>query len=249
MKLWKPVLILPATLVAFVFGFVISLQIETQKNLSLAGQITAQRMEQTKLALANAQAINAGLKEEQRVLLSQLEEAKKQIGTDPQLLVELIQLRILDGTQAVEGPGIQISIDDRSKNVARPLNTEDLTKIVNTLKFASAEAISVNDRRIVSKTAIVMSGSSTILVNEKPITRTEGVPFEINAIGDQETLYEFFTKLEAQNLKLLGISVNVTRKIVRIPSYKGTYSFDYARPVGYPSFRNFLSSAGNQLGN
>lgn len=227
----KRALILPVTLVAIALGFLIALQVQTQKNVSLAEQITAERMAHMKTVLANSQTENLRLKEEQKFLVDQLEEAKTQVGTDPRLLAELVQLQILEGTQAVEGPGIQISIDDRGKNVLRTLGPEDLTKIVNTLKFAGAEAISINDRRVVSMTAIVMSGNSTILVNEKPINRIEGIPYELNAIGDQETLYDFFTKLEAQNIKLWGIAVSVTRKTVHIPTYKGAYTFRYAEPV------------------
>lgn len=229
---WKRVLMLPVTLVAIALGFLIALQVQAQKNISEAEQITAERMTQMRSVLANSQTQNAQLKEEQQFLLGQLDEAKKQVGTDPDLLAELAQLQILDGTQAVEGPGIQISIDDLSKNAMRTLNTDDLAKIVNTLKFAGAEAISINDQRIVGKTAIVMSGSSTILVNEKPVNRVEGIPFELNAIGDQETLNNYISMLEAPRLKLAGMNVSITRKTVRIPSYKGTYTFNYARPVG-----------------
>ena len=228
---WKKALILPVTLVMLALGFLIALQIQTQKNVSLAAQITEERMSHMKVVLANSQAENVRLRERKKYLVEQLDEAKESVGTDPALLAELAQLQILDGTQAVEGPGIHITIDDRSRNVGRSLSADDLMKIVNTLRFAGAEAISINDRRVVSTTAIVMSGSSTVLVNEKPINRVEGIPFELNAIGDQETLYDFFTQLEATNLRTWGMSVNVTRKTVQIPSFKGTYTFNYAEPL------------------
>jgi uncharacterized protein YlxW (UPF0749 family) len=231
MHRWKRTLALPVTLVAIALGFLISLQAQTQKNVSAAEQISAERMTQMKSVLSNSLAQNAKLQKDHRDLLDNLDAARKKVGTDPQLLAQLIQLQMLEGTQAVEGPGIQISIDDRNKKVLFPLSTDDLARMINTLKFAGAEAISINGQRIVGSTAIVLSGRSTILVNQVPINRTEGISYELNAIGDQETLLDYFSKLEAPNLKQNGLTVSIARKTLRIPSYKGAYSFKQAKPL------------------
>ncbi|MFZ3131398.1 MAG: DUF881 domain-containing protein [Desulfosporosinus sp.] len=230
MHRWKRTLALPVTLVAIALGFLIALQAQTQKNVSAAEQIRAERMTQMKSVLSNSLAQNTKLQKDHRDLLDKLDAARKRVGTDPQLLAQLIQLQMLEGTQAVEGPGIQISIDDRNKKVLFPLSTEDLARMINTLKFAGAEAISINGQRIVGSTAIVLSGSSTILVNQVPINRTEGISYELNAIGDQDTLLDYFSKLEAPNLKQNGLTVSIARKTLRIPSYKGAYSFKQAKP-------------------
>ncbi|AFM39195.1 hypothetical protein Desaci_0080 [Desulfosporosinus acidiphilus SJ4] len=231
MQRWKRSLALPVTLVAIALGFLISLQVQTQKNVSAAEQISAERLSQMKSVLANSQAQNAQLQKEHQNLLAELDNARKKVGTDPQVLDQLKQLQILEGTQVVEGPGIQISIDDRGKNVVFPISTEDIARMVNTLKYAGAEAISVNGQRIVSTTAIVLSGSSTILVNTVPINRVEGIPYELDAIGDQDTLYDYFSKVEAPGLKQNGETVSITRKTLTIPSFKGAYTFKYAKPA------------------
>lgn len=234
MHRWKRNLALPVTMVAIALGFLISLQVQTQKNVSAAEQISAQRMAQMKAVLSNSQAQNAQLQKEHRELSEKLDLARKQVGTDPQLLVHLKQLQMVDGTQAVEGPGILISIDDRNKKVSFPLSTDDIARMINTLKLAGAEAISINDQRIVGSTAIVLSGSSTILVNQVPINRSEGTPYEITAIGNQDTLVDYFSKLEAVTLKQNGITVSIARKALHIPSYKGSYTFEQAKPWGAP---------------
>jgi uncharacterized protein YlxW (UPF0749 family) len=231
MHRWKRTLALPVTLVAIALGFLISIQAQTQKNVSAAEQISAERMTQMKSVLSNSQAQNTKLHEDHRVLLEKLDAARKKVGTDPQILAQLVQLQMLEGTQAVEGPGIQISIDDRNKKVLFPLSTDDIARMINTLKFAGAEAISINGQRIVGSTAIVLSGSSTILVNQVPINRAEGIPYEFNAIGDQDTLLDYFSKLEAPNLKQNGLTVSIARKTLRIPSYKGAYTFKQAKPL------------------
>ncbi|MDP4125447.1 MAG: DUF881 domain-containing protein [Bacillota bacterium] len=230
MQHWKRSLALPVSMVAIALGFLISLQAQTQKNVSAAEQISSERMNQMKSVLSNSQAENAKLQENHRVLVEKLDAARKRIGTDPQLLTQLKQLQMLEGTQAVEGPGIQISIDDRNNKVIFPLSTEDIARMINTLKFAEAEAIAINGQRVVGSTAIVLSGSSTVLVNQVPINRTEGIPYELDVIGDQDTLLDYFSKLEAPGLKQNGITVSITKKTLRIPSYKGAYSFKFAKP-------------------
>ena len=225
-------LALPVTLVAIAIGFLISVQAQTQKNVSAAEQINADRMTQMKSVLSSSQAQNTTLHKDHSALLKQLDAARKKVGTDPQLLVELNKFQILDGTQAVEGPGIQISIDDRK--ALFPLYPDAIATMINTLKFAGAEVISINSQRIVGSTDIVLSGSSTILVNGEPINRVEGIPYELNAIGNQDTLFDYFSKLEAKALKQNGMTVSIARKTLLIPSYKGTYTFKNAVPLVVP---------------
>ena len=218
-------LAIPLTLVAIVLGFLITLQIQTQKSVIELEQIQEQRSASVKNLLVNAQTENQRLQEEHKTLTDQLDQARKVGGTSPELLAELDRYRMMEGTVDVQGPGIQITIDDRQQEhkVVFPMTPDDLLRVSNTLKFAGAEAVSINGQRIVSSTAIVLSGSSTKLVNQVPITRTEGVPYEILAIGNQDQLVDYFTKLEASTLKQAGIAVSVVRKTVQIPSYKGTY--------------------------
>lgn len=231
MHRWKRTLALPVTMVAIALGFLIALQAQTQKNVSAAEEISAQRMSQMKAVLLNSQEQNAQLQKVHQELSAKLDVARKQVGADPQQLVHLKQLQMLGGTQAVEGPGILISIDDRNKKVTFPINTNDISRMINTLKLAGAEAISINDQRVVGSTAIVLSGSSTILVNQVPVNRSEGVPYELSAIGDQDTLLDYFSKLEAVTLKQNGMTVSIARKTLRIPSFKGAYTFNQAKLV------------------
>lgn len=230
MQRWKIKLALPVTMVSIALGFLISLQINTQKNVSAAEQINQQRLVAMKSVLSNSMVKNTQLQTEHRNLSDKLDQARKQGGTDPEVLAELAKIRMMDGTQSVQGPGVVITIDDRKQGqkLIFPLTTDDLARLINTLKLAGAEAISLNGQRIVSSSALVVSGSSTILVNQVPINRPQGIPYEIMAIGNQVTLEDYFSKLEASSLKQGGVTVSITRKTVQIPSYKGAYSFSVA---------------------
>lgn len=235
MHKWKRSLALPVTMVAIALGFLISLQAQTQKSVSAAEQISTERMIQMQSVLENSLAKNTQLQKDHSALLEQLDTARKKGGTDPQLLALLAQFKMFDGTQAVEGQGIQISIDDRGKKVLFPLVAADILRIINLLKFAEAEAISINGQRIVGSTAIVLSGSSAIMVNGLPINRAEGIPYELSAIGDQDILLDYIINLEAPGLKQNGLTVSIARKAtLSIPSYKGAYVFTQGKPLLNP---------------
>lgn len=219
----KRTLALPLTLVAVALGFLITLQMQTQKSVEELERIQAQRAASAANYLTQAQAENQELKEQHKALTAQLEQARSEGGTSPALLADLDRYQMMEGTANVQGPGIMITIDDRQQEhkVVFPLTTDDLLRIINILKLAGAEAISVNGQRIVASTSIVLSGTSTKLVNQVPITRNEGIPYEILASGNQDELLDYFTNLEAPGLKQYGMSVSVVRKTVQIPSYKG----------------------------
>ena len=88
-------------------------------------------------------------------------------------------MRTTLGKTDVEGEGIKITLKDGEEEVI----SEDLLKLVNELKLAGAEAISINDQRIINLTDIV-DVNSYILVNGQRLSS----PFDIKAIGNQQYL-------------------------------------------------------------
>lgn len=126
-------------------------------------------------------------------------EKKRELSTKKdessiKLQKELKTLNSLIGTIDVKGNGIIITVAD-NKNVTNQsmgaidnisnylIHDTDLIILVNELKNAGAEAISINDERIINTTAITCDGN-VILVNGKKISS----PFTIKAIGSQEAL-------------------------------------------------------------
>lgn len=125
----------------------------------------------------------------------QLEE-KRQLASKNDLVSssaeeELKKINALIGTIDVVGKGVIITLQDNanvtSENIGALENISDylihdrdLLRIVNELKNAGAEAISINDERIVSTTSITCDGN-VILINGKKISS----PFTIKAIGSR----------------------------------------------------------------
>ena len=137
------------------------------------------------------------------------------------------------GLTDVTGKGVIIKVDDAMvQSTFDPNSTivhaEDLISIVNELKNAGAEAISINDQRIVSNTVIECIGA-VIKINGQRV----GAPFTIKAIGMPELLKN--TYRNGGYLKVLeGDRIQVDFKTsdnITIPKYTGTYKFEYAQTI------------------
>ena len=94
---------------------------------------------------------------------------------------ELDQLNKALGKTEVQGEGIEITLTDTEEN---KLSADNLLTIVNDLKLAGAEAISINNERVVNMTDIVDIGNTFIKVNGQRISS----PYVIKAIGNQTYL-------------------------------------------------------------
>ncbi|MDR1961981.1 MAG: DUF881 domain-containing protein [Gracilibacteraceae bacterium] len=219
-----------ATIAALILGFLLSLQVQTQKSVDLAEQIQAERLDQIAGVLRSLQDENARLSEENHYVASELERLRGAGGMNPLLAAQLEQLKIQDGTIPVQGLGVKLVITDSGPDVTvlYPVNTDDLCSIINTLRFAGAEAISINGQRVVGSSSVVMSGNATILINSVPIGRVGATTYEILAIGDPDTMHDYLSRLEVFTLKQAGMRVDLTKEEVTLPSYKGSYYFDYA---------------------
>lgn len=152
---------------------------------------------------------------------------------------ELKENNKLLGLTEVKGEGIIITVDDnREINTSEVLNVskflvhaEDLLNIVNELFNAGADAISINDQRIVNTTAIYCDGN-IIRVNGKMI----GVPINIKAIGHSERMYYALIRpagyLEYKGyLRTMGedgVKATIEKASnITIPKYEGTYPYEY----------------------
>lgn len=148
---------------------------------------------------------------------------------------ELEQTKMYLGKTDVEGQGITIKIQENTnqnnnseEESVTPISAEDLLVIVDYLKLAGAEAISINDQRIISTSEIVDIGSNSIIfVNQQRVL----APYTIKAIGDS-------TKLEStllgnggyvEELRNYGFQVDITKGKVNIQKYSKDMTHKYIK--------------------
>ncbi len=118
-----------------------------------------------------------------------------ELNTNEELQQKIEKYEIILGMTDVTGEGVIIKVSDNNsiakQNSFSNINTSNylvhdgnLVAIVNELKAAGAEAISINNQRITNSTAITCAGN-VIQINGEKV----GSPFIIKAIGAKDLLY------------------------------------------------------------
>lgn len=212
-------------IVSCILGFMVVSQYKmTQDNME--ENIRLQRAGDLAVQLREAQS-------ERDSLLKQIEVLKQSNSGADTKADE--QLMMKAGLTNVKGPGVSVLIEDSSKPIQGGENPnlyvihdEDILRIVNELRAGGAEAISINDQRLIGTSEIRCSGP-TITVNGKVF----GAPFTVKAIGDPNTLNSALTMRGGvvDSLKHWGIRVTIKQeKSIAVPAFTGTFREEYLQP-------------------
>ena len=176
-----------------------------------------------------------GMETENKLLLQEINELRKK-GADHVADHALARLQLLAGTTEVEGAGIEIVLDD--SNIPKKANEnpnlyiihdEDLLRVLNELRAAGAEAISLNDQRIVAMSEVRCAGPTVSVNNVR-----SAPPYVIKAIGAPKTLTSALRLRGgvAETFEFWGIQVKIkSYEKVRIPALKEPRNYKYAKNV------------------
>lgn len=146
------------------------------------------------------------------------------------------ELRLMAGLTALEGQGVIVEMDDSingAKSGENPnlyvIHDDDVLRVINELRAAGAEAISINGQRLTDRSEIRCAGPTLSVNNVR-----SAAPFIISAIGDKVAL-ENSIKMRGgveQTLSVWGIRIEVKPSDdIYIPPFKGARSFVHARPT------------------
>lgn len=149
-----------------------------------------------------------------------------------EMLKKLEDTRMMIGETDITGEGIILYITPQTEifgnNSGQPINDRDLVFIANELNSAGAEAISINDIRIMARTGI-RNARNAILINDSKISPWKRIT--IKAIGDKKLLdgalnfpgnLPDFTDCKVEIQQSNDIKINKNTK---------SYKFEYAKPV------------------
>lgn len=219
------------TLVFIVLGFLLSTQFQTQQKVLSA--LDAQRKEDLIAVWKNLDDKKRMLQQEienldaaYQDLLAQSEKGTSALKT---MVDDIHRLRLISGMIPVTGPGITVTITGDA-----PLYFLDLVDLVNELWATGAEAISVNDHRITSRTSISEASdafSFYITVDGERLL----FPVIVKAIGDPHTLEKGLTftggLIDIWKTQY-GIHPEVQQKQeINIPAVKSAETWLYAKAV------------------
>jgi len=224
-------------LVAFLLGFLVLVQLRSARAIRQQTELPTPRVEELAVLVAQAEAARKRLEAEVAYLRGRLEEYEalaaqgKALGAA--LAEDIEQQRMVLGLVPVRGPGIEVRLEPRGRSLAGvsgvPLQAMDLAGLVNELWASGAEAVAVNGRRVLARSAFVQSGSR-ILLDGAPVS----FPVVVAAIGDVP-LMEGALRTRGgfvDGLRSVGVAVRIRRvSLLRLGAYAGPVGARWARPV------------------
>ena len=225
-------------MIMLIMAFLVTLQIKSVLYNYKKDPVSSMRPNELLGEIENLRKENAKLTEFNSALQSDIQSFKNEAATNSDysktLVDQLTRAEIIAGMTEVVGPGVIVTVKDSSyPDVKGDMNNylihdSDLLTIVNELRGAGAEALSINNERIISTTEIRCVGP-TVSVNGTKIT----APFVIKAIGDSVTLENSLMMRGGvyDSLTAWGLNIEINKVTdVVIPSYNGLINFEYAVP-------------------
>jgi uncharacterized protein YlxW (UPF0749 family) len=213
------------TIVCFFLGLLLVAQFRVQR---MAGNslLSASSADQL-VIISSLVENNTRLREEMETLEEQISEYQQ--TTRPAVLETLVEelnkVRIINGLVEVSGAGIEVGLDG-------PISVLDLQDLLNELRNAGAEALTINGERLILYSVVVSTEGGGMMVNGVALSR----PYVLQAIGDPETMETAMLRsgglLDNMERHYEGLAVSVIkRERMVLPVYRGDIEFVYASPV------------------
>lgn len=229
MKKGKKTMIITIAIACFALVSVMFMQFKIVNETDITS-IETMREEELRAELANWKEKYQEAEQQYEEIEEKIEEYKNKkesdIETATLVQAELEQSNVLLGKTDLEGEGIEITIKETTSDDFSRIKASDLISIVNALKYAGAEAISINEERILNMSDIVDISNSFIKINGQRIL----APYVIKVIGNKSYMESALLGVGgyAEQLKNIGHDVKITQmdKVV-VKKYKEEINYKY----------------------
>lgn len=228
-KKGKITMAIAISIACFALAFVMSMQFKIIYQTDIT-EIENMRESELRTELANWKEKYKETEAKYEETIAKVEEYRKtkesNEETEKLIDAELEQVNMTLGKTDVEGEGIEVILRDTESEEINQINSSDLLVIVNALKLAGAEAISINDERIINMSDIVTINNSFIKVNGQRIL----APYVIKAIGNQTYLESVLVGSGGyvDELKKIGHDVSIEKvNKIKIKKYNGEIKIKY----------------------
>ena len=228
------------TLFSIIIGIFIATQVKM--GLEIYAPVTIKSLQITKSEIV---AINNEISELNKIIEAKEEElnllgniAKGDDNIIDIFLQDIKLNRMLSGQTSLKGPGIIIKMYDNPEERMEGydlnddiIHDSDILTILNDLKIAGVEAISINDERVVATSELQCNGP-TIRING----RRYATPFIIKVIGDPKLLYASVNAPGTngdilKSVYQIGFETTIEDSI-SIPAFTKAFNYKYAKPIG-----------------
>lgn len=220
--------------VGLVLGVLLAVQFRVTREIQSTEPV--QRAQQLAAQVNEAKAQRDALQAQVDSLRTNLDKAMA-LPQTAEIKEEMDQARIEAGVTELTGPGVEVTLNDSNVSL-KPgqdpnlyvLHDEDVLRVLNELRAAGAEAISMNGQRLLATTEVRCTGP-TVLLNKN---NRLAPPYVVTAIGNPDTL-EASLKMKGgviETLQFWGIQVTVKKlPQVVVPPYSGGIRFEFAKAV------------------
>lgn len=229
MKEGKITMAIAVCIACFALVFVMSMQFKIVNQTDITA-IENMRETELQTELANWKAKYQETETKYEEIEAKIEEYQKTKQSNEEtgkiLEVELEQVNMTLGKTDVEGEGIEITLRETENEEISKISANDLLVMVNSLKLAGAEAISINDERIINMSDIVTINDTFIKVNGQRIL----APYVIKAIGNQTYLESALLGNggHLDELEKIGHNVSIQKiNKIKINQYKDEIKIKY----------------------
>ncbi len=229
MKEGKITMAIAVCIACFALVFVMSMQFKIVNQTDITA-IENMRETELQTELANWKAKYQETETKYEEIEAKIEEYQKTKQSNEEtgkiLEEELEQVNMTLGKTDVEGEGIEITLRETENEEISKISANDLLVMVNSLKLAGAEAISINDERIINMSDIVTINDTFIKVNGQRIL----APYVIKAIGNQTYLESALLGNggHLDELEKIGHNVSIQKiNKIKINQYKDEIKIKY----------------------
>lgn len=196
------------SIICILLGLALSWQFQSIRNNASVVNLENQKKDDLVVKILNEQKNNENLKiklSELQLQISKFEDASGNSDKNTKLLSDEIKnLKIVAGLTDVKGKGVVITFArEDSLNVA----DDDLLSILNELRATDAQALAINEQRVIDTTEVRAAGGY-IMVNGRHVIP----PYQIKAIVDPDNAVNALSMIGGPLEKIkLFIDVDVKR--------------------------------------
>lgn len=189
---------------------------------------TVVRHEELVSTLIQVEKASAKIRAEIREINSLISTQKENDNLVSSLEKEINELKLRAGYLSVKGPGIKVTLSDSQVERGESVDPNNyfihesfLREIVNSMLAGGAEAVAINNHRLIA-TSEIFCGGTTIFINKSLVVP----PYEITGLGDITVIkasldmdvLPMLTSLQRQ----YGIGVQIEEGEYHLPGYMGS---------------------------
>lgn len=213
-----------------VFGLIVGVlgvtQFKTQLNITK--ELQTQSPVNQAQTISNLLESNSALAQQVRSLQGQLDKYSQGSTTSglETLVSDVNRFKVANGLVEVWGPGVEVTVSGTR------IKPEDVHDIINELRNAGAEALSLNGQRLVTNSVVMTDDAGGLRLDGTALT----APYVFQAIGDTQTM-EVALERKGGIVSLLRFtyadgSIGV-RRVTRmaLPIFQGSFVYRFAKPA------------------